>query len=129
MSLVPYFLKNIKVVRYKHPFFRKNFETLWRKMSLLTRNKKSGKNRWKIMVYRITALFPKDSQSTVPYRHPLPVPYRHLLPSTPYITWRTKDILAWFLNSLTRLQTFKGSGPTYSFKLLNKNLFENIFNN
>ena len=48
-------------------------------MTEKNRKKISGK----IQLYLITAPFPKNSQSPVPYRRPLGVPYRHPL-GVPY---------------------------------------------
>ena len=48
-------------------------------MTEKNRKKISGK----IQLYLITAPFPKNSQSPVPYRRPLAVPYRHPL-AVPY---------------------------------------------
>ena len=45
------------------------------KVKLIGKNRK--KIAEKIQLYLITAAFPKNSQSFVPYRRPLAVPYRH----------------------------------------------------
>ena len=49
----------------------------------MTGKKIEKKISGKIQLYLITAPFPKNSQSLVPYRRPLAVPYRHPL-AVPY---------------------------------------------
>ena len=53
-----------------------------KKLSKIRNCRKIEKNCRKIQLYLITAPFPKNPQSPVPYRRPLPVPYRHPLPVT-----------------------------------------------
>ena len=49
----------------------------------MTGKKIEKKISGKIQLYLITAPFPKNSQSPVPYRRPLAVPYKHPL-AVPY---------------------------------------------